>query len=158
MDNIKYENWEGIIPNIISLNQKQIELLQKKICLKFLFEKKCDFLDLYKQYIMNNEKILNKNQFTVQKTITQLLLSYLNISKEELLYLDWDGFKNVDEITVKDFLDNFENIWYESSDDLTIYDENAEWIISIYHFGVVSFTLCPSLLRCKKYNKDKVIT
>ena len=53
------------------------------------------------------------------------------------IYINWNDFEKIDKIDV-DFLDKyFDDIWFPSVDDIEIFDDTFNWMISIRHYGSV---------------------
>jgi hypothetical protein len=56
----------------------------------------------------------------------------------ELLYVDWGRFDRIYQMKRDDVAQYFDDLWYPSSDDLSIFDDTCSWIIFIDHHGSVS--------------------
>jgi hypothetical protein len=52
-------------------------------------------------------------------------------------HINWMHFDVVDKMKTVDFIKYFEYIWYPSSDDIDVIDENLNWIMLIDHEGGV---------------------
>ena len=65
------------------------------------------------------------------------LLRWLGIKIPQKVYLNWYRFDDIDQIDLADLDRYFSDIWYPGSDDLDVFDESAEWIVSIAHHGKV---------------------
>lgn len=66
------------------------------------------------------------------------LISSLNIVARDFVYVNWYRFDRIDKIKLTDLCENFEYIWYPGSDDIEVFDDSLEWMISISHGGQVS--------------------
>ena len=81
------------------------------------------------------ESIDAKNDFKLLET-----LKYMNVNPTLNIYINWYQFKDMDLIKTVDLDKYFYDIlWFSSADDIDIFDENLNWIISIRHDGVVSY-------------------
>lgn len=66
-------------------------------------------------------------------------LNSLNVNPLSNVYVNWNRFNDIDILNVADVDIYFFDLWYPSSDDIDIFDESFDWIISIRHDGCVSF-------------------
>ncbi len=53
------------------------------------------------------------------------------------VYLNWDRFQTVDEMSARDLIGHFDDIWYPASDDLDIIHPAGEWVVLVHHEGWV---------------------
>jgi hypothetical protein len=53
--------------------------------------------------------------------------------------LNWYRFDQIDELALIDLEAYFADLWYPSSDDIDIFDESCDWILSVMHDGKVVF-------------------
>ena len=148
MDNFKIDNWEGKIPKIQSIEKNKILELRKKLNLKFFF-KENDENDNFFNKIKQFEIFLGNTDNDLFEIIKRIC-PY--IEKNTFIYIDWNGFNDIDKVKLEDFINNLDNFWYSNSDDISIFDDNCEWIINIYHYSEITFSLAPKLLRCREYN------
>ncbi len=68
------------------------------------------------------------------------LFKFLNIAPVNV-FINWDKFDNIDEISFNDLDQYFYNIWFHSADNIDIFDDTYRWIVSIRHDGVISCTV-----------------
>lgn len=69
-----------------------------------------------------------------------LVLDRLGLACTDKLYLNWHHYEDVDEMCAADVTAHFTDIWYPSSDDIDIFDQNMLWVVSITHYGAVRVT------------------
>ena len=55
------------------------------------------------------------------------------------MYINWSDFKDIDVLDLEDVLRYFYDIWFPGMDDIEIFDETFNWLVSIRHDGVVSY-------------------
>lgn len=67
-----------------------------------------------------------------------LFVCSLAIKPNDTVYLNWHHFDNIDEIKLSDLCGHFDDIWYSGADDLDIFDDSFEWILSVSHGGNIS--------------------
>ena len=57
------------------------------------------------------------------------------IKPQEWVYINWYRFDRIDQIKYLDLVRYFDDIWYPGPDDISIFDEECHWIISVDHEG-----------------------
>jgi hypothetical protein len=115
--------------SIPSLNSFEIERAKNKIKNKIGLS--LDTSDLeFLRFIHENSYLLNN---VCAKDISFKLKS--DNFGEKNVYLVWDDWRDVDRISVNDFLENFDCIWFPVADDLDVFDEDGLWALLIEHTG-----------------------
>ena len=66
-------------------------------------------------------------------------LQKINVIPLSKIYINWYKFNDIDSIDLVDMDKYFYDIWFPSSDDIDLFDENFNWIVSIRHDGIVSY-------------------
>jgi uncharacterized protein (DUF927 family) len=134
MDNIKLELWEGKIPEIINLNKNSIVALKEKLCNSF--SKKNDIIcNKFYENIYIFEKVVGHIDNIDLFKIFQNCDNSLTI--DDFIYLDWGNLEEIVQVNLNDFIVNIDNFWYPSSDDLSIFNQNCNWILNIHHYGAI---------------------
>jgi hypothetical protein len=67
------------------------------------------------------------------------VLNRLSIKPPSQIYINWYRFDDIDVFDIIDLDKYFYDIWFSSSDDIDLFDESLDWIISIRHDGCISF-------------------
>jgi hypothetical protein len=57
------------------------------------------------------------------------------IAPSEYVYLNWRRFDDIDRLRIKDLDEAFEDIWYPGVDDIEVFDDSLDWMLSIAHHG-----------------------
>ncbi len=65
------------------------------------------------------------------------VLASTNLSRPETVYLNWYRFDDIDSLKTVDFESHFPDIWYPSADDLDVFDDSLEWVLTITHNGLM---------------------
>ncbi|XDD49565.1 hypothetical protein AB3N59_14330 [Leptospira sp. WS92.C1] len=65
----------------------------------------------------------------------KVLLTSLPTTDNELIYINWYRINKIDQMYLQDLIDNFDDIWYPSVDDIDVINTTISWIFSISHFG-----------------------
>lgn len=63
----------------------------------------------------------------------------LRIKPHDTVFVNWYYFDDIDAMSYADFRRHFEHLWFLSSDDIDIFDDTYDWIISVNHEGYISF-------------------
>lgn len=124
-------------PDFKHLSRKESIVLADRILRKFKFSSIDTLIDrLYSQ----NDVVLDINANDGLNLIDTLVGNKIKLMQE--VYINWFHFDNVDLINLVDLNKYFLDIWYPSSDDIDIFDESLEWILSIRHDGSISILKC----------------
>lgn len=122
-------------PYYFELGKEDCVEIKKRIIDKFKFKNE------------NFENCLRENQFLLDYTNAEddnfdflSLLNNLNLKKEEYILINWISFENIDKFSINDFYKYFKDIWFPISDDIDVFNENLDWIISIRHDGAIYCT------------------
>jgi hypothetical protein len=127
MEEFKLEYFKNDFPN-------------KKIKFKEIDEKKIDS-------IINNEDLKELlNVLNSKKNIIDYNLEDKNNFKElffksikknkDFIYVYNLNYDDLDSINVEDLKNYFDYIWYPSSDDFLLFDEEYMWVIWVCHSGI----------------------
>lgn len=133
IDYFKERNASKEFPEFEDLSDRECavikQLVQKKISVM-------DDIELVK-YIRGNSKLIqgvnaNSENFNFQKLLTDL-----NIDIPKDVFVNWFRFDKIDKFHFKDLNTCFEYIWYPGPDDIEIFTEQIDWIISIDESGLI---------------------
>jgi len=64
----------------------------------------------------------------------------LELSVSGNVFIDWYWYDEIDEMRAADVIACFDDIWYPSSDDIDVFDQSMDWVVSITHHGEVLVT------------------
>ena len=139
MDFHKILNFKTDNPNLEFPDYKILSDLVKKNLIKSLFYNLKISNDLNGA---NLSKSIEKKSIIIGKIsdgvfILDDLLSNFGYSANEKIYLNWKNFESIEEMSKLSFNQNFFDIWYPGVDDLDIFDESCNWLLSITHAGIV---------------------
>ena len=136
----------------------KIELLEKegKEFPFFLHLEDEDDLFNIQQILLENFNYLTIDEL-MEKLDTENIVTDYNASNDELfklfelfkflditpvnVFINWDKFENIDEISFNDLDEYFYDLWFQSADNIDIFDETYRWIVSIRHDGVINCTV-----------------
>jgi hypothetical protein len=71
------------------------------------------------------------------------LFTALAITPQPELFINWANwatFEELDAFQTTDVAQYFSDLWYPGADDIDLFDASVDWVISIRHDGVVSFS------------------
>ncbi len=146
MENFKLENFRREYPNIefpkfSTLDDKEIFSLQCKLFRKLRLTDK-DLLKLTK-IIDSMTSIVGHTDVNNDNFDLLTLLSNKNIRPNELVYLNWYRYDQIDKMKLTDLDKYFYDIWYPISDDIDIFDDSCSWVLSVRHYGILSLAKLP---------------
>ncbi len=121
-------------PRFISLSTEDCLMLVDGLLKKYEFS---NIDSLMKLLYSNKELLLSIDACEEFKLIDTL--SSLKVNPLTDVYVNWRRFDDIDIFNIADVDKYFFDLWYPSSDDIDIFDESLDWIISIRHDGRVSF-------------------
>jgi hypothetical protein len=71
-------------------------------------------------------------------------LARLRIRPSPDLFINWHQFERVDSLRARDLDHYFDDIWFPAVDDIDLFDQQADWVVSIRHDRAVSFVRAAS--------------
>ncbi|MEX2110507.1 MAG: hypothetical protein WD802_07890 [Gemmatimonadaceae bacterium] len=57
--------------------------------------------------------------------------------EQPTVYVNWYRFDQIDRVNLEELARYFGDLWYPSSDDIDIFDDTCDWILSVGHSGDV---------------------
>jgi hypothetical protein len=140
MQEIKIQNFERdrgqSFPAFRSLSPDQCAALRERVAQKLGLPPETDPLELVR-HLAAKEGRYSSQQADEASFDLGKAMDELGIKPKDTIYLNWYRYDDVDEMSVKDLSKFFDDIWYPSSDDLDIFDDSLQWILSIAHDGDV---------------------
>lgn len=115
-----------------------------------LTKEECDFFirEIINKYNIKNSEKLVEELNIVQSVIHDFnadenfklvdLFENYNIKYNSKIFINWYKFDNIDEMELVDLDKYFYDIWFPSSDDIDLFDESLNWILSIRHDGCIT--------------------
>ena len=134
MDKYKIELWEGTLPKIVSLKKIEIDSLKEKLCASFSTYSNIRCNKFYEDIHSLEINIGYIDDIDLHKIFQNC---NKNSNSSDFIYLDWGNFEDIVKVRLNDFIDNIDNFWYPSSDDLSIFDQECNWILNIHHYGAI---------------------
>ena len=143
MHSIKIENYEqdhgvGTFVNFRLITAQETEILKISLKNSLSLPEEISPKDLVnaisRRSLLVKEINAEDKDFNLEKLFTKLDLLF-----PEKIYLNWHQFEELDEMLTIDLSNNFNEIWYPSSDDLDLLDPRAQWVISIHHTGAITW-------------------
>jgi hypothetical protein len=127
------KEYKIVFPNFVHLSENECLPLIAQISKKFDLEinNLIQSISLRQSYL---ENIDAKDGFNLIETLNSI--SILPLAK---IYINWYQFDNIDLLFTSDLNKYFYDIWFPSADDIDLFDESLNWIVSIRHDGIVSF-------------------
>lgn len=132
IDLFEEEN-EISFPKYITLKEVECIEIADKISNKYKFQSLLLENELSKIQIYYDLQDVNVNFQLIE------FLNKVSIKSNSKIYLNWYKFKEIDLMSLIDVNNYFYDIWYPISDDLDLFDESLDWMISIRHDGSIYY-------------------
>lgn len=55
----------------------------------------------------------------------------IGVGQEECVYINWYRFDDIDQMRFDDLNKYFDDFWYPSSDDISIFDSKISWVLGL---------------------------
>lgn len=141
MEEIKIKNYESdhlgqSFPSFATLGRKDCADKAAAIATKFNIPNGLPGLELVKKISSLSEVCAEFDANQANFRMSSVLTSK-GIVPNGWIYLNWYRFDKIDKILIVDFEEYFHDIWYPDSDDVDVFDESLDWILSIGHDGRV---------------------
>ena len=140
MDDIKRQNFkashpEVVFPQVRHLQPHECDQVRTEIAVKLNLPTKSSHLELLKEIDYRAHEVIgfrpSNKTFSLVAVLKELQIN------ATALYINWQQFDDIDEITVSDLDRWFHDFWYPDSDDLELFDSSLNWILLIKHFDVI---------------------
>lgn len=128
-----YQNLD--FPLFFPLGTEQMQQIRRNLCEKTGISKSSGNLELLKSVYSRASKI----EFNALDEGFELkkVFQSIDLEQEEYVYINWYRFDNIDQMRFDDLNKYFDDVWYPSSDDISIFDSKFSWILFISHSGDV---------------------
>ena len=137
IEHFKKERPDNAFPEYHSLNIKELSDIQNILFSKLNLDNNNDLLPIVEK-TRSIATLLDDINAGEDRFGLLALLSTLNIQPDEYVYINWYRYDDVDKIKIVDLDKYFDDIWYQGSDDIDIFDKSFSWILSIRHDGVLA--------------------
>ena len=130
------ENGNDSFPNFKSLDKESLQHIQKSIKLKLNLEGNVDMLQVIKK-LAESQNILSPYNAKSESFSLIECFNELEVKTNESVWVNWYRFDEVDEFKLLDLDKYFDDIWFPDSDDIEIFDNSLDWVVSVRHDGQV---------------------
>jgi hypothetical protein len=152
MDDLKWqlfaENYPGAaFPSFRSLSAAEMEPLRRRMAERVRLPADVDSLDLVRR-VYDVETWFRDLDAQAESLRLDEAFRRANITPPAQVLVNWYRFENVDELAVADLIRYFHDIWFPGVDDIAIFDESCDWVLSVMHYGsvrAVHFPLPPGM-------------
>ncbi len=124
-------------PQYESLSESECQSIQDNIRKKLFISNNANLLDVVKQLSRMQKHIPDVNAKDENFALSEILLR-LGIETKKSIYLNWYRFDEIDQFNLNDLVQNFDDIWFSGTDDIDLFDESLNWVLSIRHDGCLS--------------------
>ena len=141
LDNFSNEHPGRQFPEYVSLSESACTEIVQSIRKRFALENATDGLRLVKA-IDTLGKPCEVASHVGEDFSLDALLHACGIAPADAVYVNWYRYDNIDKLKLRDLDAHFFDIWYPDADDIDVFDESLDWILSVRHDGYIK------LLRC----------
>jgi len=142
MEEFKIEHYNKVnkekpFPKFSSLEATECLLIKERILIKI--QNKTSFktdVELMISLRENSTSIPDFNASTAGFNLREVFEKYQILVPEEI-YINWYRFDKIDRFKFADLNNNFGFIWYPGVDDIDMFSEELNWIISIDDSGFI---------------------
>ena len=137
MENFKLENFKKEYGLDMPI-EKHLSLYDCNVILSCIYDKfhVYDVNDLFSK--LENESIYVTSVENETINVEDVFFN-LGIIVSSNVFINWYKFDNIDSLSFRNLCRYFDDIWYPAIDDIEIFDETCNWILSIRHYGIVSY-------------------
>jgi hypothetical protein len=141
MDEIKIQNFarehpKSPFPQYESLTDQKMEEIRHIVKLRTGLPDNTSPLDMVRHLAERAMTVphvsAEDEDFNLKATLQEA-----NIKPKDKVFVNWHRFDKIDEISLNDLLEHFDDLWYPAVDDIDIFDESLNWILSIGYSGTV---------------------
>lgn len=141
MHDLKRKNFEeahsGIpFPQIVTLGNEETRQLRSRIAQR-LGCPADDGLTLVSGLAARSVLVEGANAESEGFKLLGILWTLRIRPEQPMVYVNWYRFDQIDRLTLEDLAEYFGDLWYPSSDDIDIFDDSCDWIVSVGHSGDV---------------------
>jgi hypothetical protein len=130
----KKENPLLDFPQIIALDQNDMLCVRQNISQKLNININLTGKELLNLIVKSCRSVPNYNACTIGFLLSDVLKN-LEIVPKNKVYINWYQFDKIDILSFNDIDKYFDYIWFPSSDDIEIFDDTYDWMLSIRHDG-----------------------
>lgn len=154
IDHFKREYKDKEFPWFDTIDAKHSERIRRKLADRIDFEDYNDTLAFVYKVDEISKTIDGINAQDDNFDLRALLEKYWIIPKDTV-YLDWYRFDTTDRIKFRDLAKYFDSIWYPGPDDIALFDDSLDWILSINHEGILDILIIH--MEYKPEHADKAL-
>jgi hypothetical protein len=136
MEDFKISNFEkeygAEFPDYKTVSGTECKNIVEKISARYNLNK-TDILSELASKQTFYPKINASQGFVLSKTLIGF-----GIELPKLVFINWTDFSSFDALSLTDLDKYFYDFWYPASDDIELFDESFNWILSIRHDGAFS--------------------
>jgi hypothetical protein len=126
---------ETKFPLVVSIQTAELNIIQFKLKQIFGLCERSELLELLKA-MRSNQTMLNGNAAEEKFSLLELFSSQ-GIISHDFVYVNWHRFDVVDKMKCFELCQYFDDIWYPGTDDIDIFDDSFQWIVSVSDNGTI---------------------
>lgn len=143
MHPIKIENFRDSYPHEVfppfrTITVPEAESYRLKMARHLALSEDSDGLTLVRELFGRASELEGVNAEDEGFVLTDVF-GILEITPKPKVFINWYRFDDIDEMAYSDLCKWLPEIWYPGPDDIDIFDESVDWVISIIHDGTIRY-------------------
>jgi len=136
LDNFSNEYPDRDFPEYVSLSKNACSDIAQSIQEKFALLNATDGLTLVRA-IDALAKPCEVASHVGEHFDLNALLNACRIDAADVVYINWHRYDKIDKLKRCDLASYFYDIWYPDVDDIDVFDDSLNWILSVRHDGYI---------------------
>ncbi|WP_409523497.1 hypothetical protein [Nitrincola sp. MINF-07-Sa-05] len=136
IDNFYRENPQVHYPEYVTLDSENCANIRASLSKKLGLNTPADSMTLV-NLVDRHGKLCEEFNCKEDDFNLKRVLSSLGISWPEYVFVNWYRYDIIDKLRLCDLTNYFDDIWYEDVDDIDIFDDMLEWVLSVTHYGQI---------------------
>jgi hypothetical protein len=142
MEQFKIKHFEAANPGIAfpayrTLDSREADKLRSELIRRLQLPEQTNGLTIMQTLLQIATETANANALDDDFSLTDVVTSF-GIHRRESVFIDWYRFDAIDQIAFDDLVRYFDDIWYPSSDEISIFDASLSWVLLVSDFGQFS--------------------
>ncbi len=122
-------------PNFYTLSAEECGVLYRQFCSKMQISKlKMPVVD----YFERKGAFVEKFNALQENFCVSELFAYLKVTAD-IIYVCWDNFETIDKMSLQDFSQHFDDIWFPAADNIIVFPLEMSFMVMVRHDGAVYF-------------------
>jgi len=132
------QNYRRDFPYYKSLSRVECEVIRRKLYAKLSLSNESQGSLVLVNALAKQQDFIQEANAEEEGFKLSECLKNLNITPPTHVYVNGYQFDEIDEMQFEDLNQYFSDIWFPGADDIDIFNNSLDWVLSIRHDGVLS--------------------